>query len=75
MKIEKEYTIAHPFIFEQFLHDSASRCSIQDGTCKNFNLYKLGHLEIWEKYVETVDHARVVSDSEAHIDYLGLPWV
>ena len=27
------------------------------------------------KYVETVNYSRVVSGSETHIDYLGLPWV
>ena len=30
---------------------------------------------LWEQYVETVNHMGEVSCSEAHIDYLSLPWV
>ena len=73
--IKQQDTIVHPFIFGQFLHDAASCCIIQDGRSKKFHLGKLGHIEFWEQYVETVNHTREVSGSEAHIDYLGLPWV
>ena len=75
MTIEQEDTIAHPFILRQFLHDAASRCIILDWRSMMLFLGKLGHLEYWEQFVETVHHAREVSGSEAHIDYLGLPWV
>ena len=34
-----------------------------------------GRLGFMELYAETADHATEVSDSEAHVDYLGLPWV
>ena len=75
MIIEHKDTIAHPFILEQFLHDAVSRCIIKDRRSKKFHLGKLGHFEFWEQYVETVNHAREVSGSEARINYLGLPWV
>ena len=70
--VEQNDTIAHSFILGQFLHNAASRCIIQDGRFKKFHLGKLGHLEFWEQYVETVTHASDASSSEAHIDYLGL---
>ena len=41
---------------------------------KKFHLCKLGHLEFWEQYAETANHEKEVFGSEAHIDYLGLPW-
>ena len=57
------------------IYDAASCCIIHDGRAKKFHLCKFGHLEFWEQYVETVDHAREDSGSDAHIDYLGLLWV
>ena len=72
--IDLKDAITHPIMLGQFLHVASSRCIIEDGRSKKFNLGKLGYLEFWEQYVETVNHAREASDSEAHIDYLGLPW-
>ena len=74
MTIEQRDTTAHPFILGQFLHNAASRRIIQDRRSKKFHLGKHGHLEFWEQYVETANHARDVSGSESHIDYLGLRW-
>ena len=64
--IEKDDMNAHPFIFGQFIHDAVSRCVIQNGRSKKFNFCKFAHLELWNQYVETVDHAREASGSEAY---------
>ena len=47
---------------------------IQDGRSRKFHLGKLGHIEYLVQYVATANHAREVVGSEAHIDYLCLPW-
>ena len=75
MTSEQEITIVHPSILGQFRHDAASRCIIWDGIPKKFHLGTFGHLEFWEQYVVTVNHAREVSSCEDHVDYLGLLWV
>ena len=66
--MELEGTIVHPFIFRQFLHNTASRRIIQDGRSKKFHFDQLGHLE----FVETVVYTRNVSGIKANDDYIGL---
>ena len=58
MTIEQEDAIVHSFILGQFLQNAAFRCIIHGGISKKFHLGKLGHLEFWEQYVESVEHAR-----------------
>ena len=57
---------------DSFFNYAVSRCIIQDGRPLKLHLRKLGHLDLCEQYVETVDHTRDVSGSEANIDYFGL---
>ena len=56
MTIEQEDTIVHPFIHRQFHHNAASRRIILDGRSKKFYFGELGHLDFWDKFVETVDY-------------------
>ena len=72
MTIEQEDTIVHPFVLRQFLHNTASRRISQDERSNMFHFCELGHLDLWEHFVEAVDYAREFSSSKANVDYLCL---
>ena len=72
LTIEQENTIVHPFVCRQFLHNAASSRIIQDGRSKKFHFGELGHLDLWDHFVETVDNAREYSCSKVNVAYIGL---